>query len=166
MRLSSLVMSREAKGLHARLKHRLRPRNWLIVCAVAYLHLRYLWFHPRVLERLEGQGIDRLIYLTDLEYQMASVWNRRLGNLLIGAGVPYARCMKRSLIAAHLLGGRDGMFIVIGVLPEKPTEGHAWLELDGEIVAERFDPRLNPYVEIRRIAVRSCEKNCAPVIDR
>lgn len=132
-------------------------RRMMIVSALIVLHIRYFIFRTSRLEKLRLQGLRRVWFplprLTPSEYNFANHWNLRISKLLMAAGAPYAKCMKRCLVIAHLMPVGSSLEMVIGIVPGENQEGHAWLEIDGKMVAEIFDPDNEPFREILRFPI-------------
>jgi hypothetical protein len=62
--------------------------------------------------------------------------------LRVNRGPLRANCVVRSLVLLRYLPDRASLVLKVGVRPGvRPVDGHAWLERDGEPVAERVDPR-------------------------
>ena len=63
-----------------------------------------------------------------------------------------ARCLQRAAAAALVLKARGVASVLVIGVRTMPFGGHAWLEIDGRVVAEdRWT--LEPYVVLERIAV-------------
>ena len=63
--------------------------------------------------------------------------------LALDRGPLRPNCLLRSLVLLRYLGGGDDAVVLkVGIRPGvRPVDGHAWLESEGEPVAERTDPR-------------------------
>lgn len=132
-------------------------RRGKIVASLVWLHSRYFYFHTKQLEDLKTHGLTKqriaLLQLDPLEFPFANRWNLKISKLFRALRAPYARCMKRCFVIAHLMPCTEKLDLVIGVLPDNVNEGHAWLELDGQVVADRFNSVADPYKEILRISI-------------
>ena len=106
-----------------------------------------------MLEKLPVGEHKAVFSLTDDELTKANRWNQRISACLQHFNAPYSKCMKRALVMAMMLGNRHNLKLVIGMQPNEPTVGHAWLELCGEIVAEKYDAVATTYVPIKYLAV-------------
>jgi len=152
---STLVNSRR---LHPAASNLRSLRHWKIVVALTWLHIRYFFFHTNRLENLKKHGLmDRggtLPQLVPQEFEFANRWNLKISNLFQMLRTPYARCMKRCFVIAHLMPRAEKLDLVIGVLIDNIQQGHAWLEINDDVVADRFDPATEPYKEVLRISIR------------
>lgn len=133
-------------------------RRGVVMLWLLRLHLRYLRFDTRLLSTLPHGGHRPLGRLASHELAFAGLWNHRISRVLSRLHAPYARCMKRALVLAMMLADEHELDLVIGVRPDDPSEGHAWLERDGRVLLERFTAQSSPYIEIRRLHVAPFEK--------
>lgn len=137
--------------------HLKSTRHWKIVASLLWLHLRYFFFHTRQLENIKKHGLQNgriaLPQLDPIEFTFANRWNLRISNLFQILRTPYARCMKRCFVIAHLMPRAKNLELIIGVLPGNINQGHAWLEMDNQVVADKFNNADEPYREVLRIPI-------------
>jgi len=133
-------------------------RRGAVLLWLLRLHLRYLRFDTALLSTLPDGGHRPLGQLAPHELAFAARWNHRISRVLSHLNAPYARCMKRALVLAMMLADEHDLDLVIGVRPDDPSDGHAWIERGGEVLLERFTAQSSPYVEIRRLRVAPFEE--------
>jgi len=128
-------------------------RRISIVLKIVFLHAKFFWFKSKMILELESGTYRSIENLSESEYEFAKTWNFRISRVLTAFSAPYSRCMKRALIMALMLGKQNELYYLIGVEKENPLTGHAWLELNREVVFEDFTRANSPFTEVRRMRV-------------
>lgn len=121
----------------------LRPQEWILLSQIsamlpAILVVQRMVSLPKLMEMFDAKpaGKPRLSVEPDrLVYLVTGLVRNTLHDRY---------CMKRSILMFHFLRkwGYDAQ-IIFGVMKEadKTLKGHAWVELEGNPLAERGDPR-------------------------
>lgn len=120
----------------------LSPRDWLLIARMLSILLlfgvlRHVRSLPELIQTLDpGSEKSANALPVDRKVQICDAILRRL------YGKDY--CLRRSVILFHVLR-RDGIPVrfVMGVVVRENDSlfGHAWVEMDGEPLAEAVDPR-------------------------